>query len=62
MWDSLMSGAVRITPAEYFLSSFIRMHGEDITLFGDGSTTVIYLKQPVSLKVQSQNETKRKEL
>jgi len=56
MWDSLMSGAIRITPAEYFLSSFIIMRGEDITLFGDGSTIVIHLKQPVSLKIQSQNE------
>ena len=50
MWDSLMGGAIRITPAEYFIDRFIHLRGGDITMFGDGITTVFYLKQPISLK------------
>jgi len=53
MWDNKMGGAIRITPAEYFLSDFLHMHGEDVTMFGDGDTIVIFLEQPVSLKTQS---------
>jgi hypothetical protein len=51
--DSSISRAIRITPAEYFLNNSIHMHGEDIIMFGDGSTIVIFLKQPVPLKIQS---------
>lgn len=53
MWDNSMGGAIRITPAEYFLGDFLHMHGEDITMFGDGYTIVVFLEKPISLKIQS---------
>jgi hypothetical protein len=46
-----MGGAIRVKGgAEYFLEKAIIMHGEDVTIFGDGRTIVINLTQPHSLK------------
>jgi hypothetical protein len=46
-----MGGAIRVKGgAEYFLDKAIIMHGEDVTIFGDGRTIVINLTQPHSLK------------
>jgi hypothetical protein len=48
--DMLMGGAIRITPAEYFIDRFLHLHGDDITMFGDGVTVVFHLEQPIFLK------------
>jgi hypothetical protein len=46
-----MGGAIRVKGgAEYFLDKPIIMHGEDVTIFGDGNTVVINLTQPLYLK------------
>jgi len=46
-----MGGAMRVKGGvEYFLDKPIIMHGEDVTIFGDGSTVVINLTQPHYLK------------
>jgi len=50
-----MGGAVKVKRAEYFLSSFIRMHGEDVTLFGDGYNETIFLQRPYTLTDESLN-------
>jgi hypothetical protein len=50
---SSMGGAIRVKGgAEYFLDKPIIMHGEDVTIFGDGNTVVINLTQPLYLKYQ----------
>jgi hypothetical protein len=47
-----MGGAIRVKGGvEYFLDKAIIMHGEDVTIFGDGSTVVINLTQPHYLKL-----------
>jgi hypothetical protein len=46
-----LGGAIRVKGgAEYFLDKSIIMRGEDVTIFGDGSTVVINLTQPHHLK------------
>ena len=47
-----MGGAIRIKSEEYFLNSHIRMHGENIMLFGDGQTELIYLTDKCILNDQ----------
>lgn len=44
-----MGGAIRIKRAEYFLSHFIRMHGNDVILFGDGNNLIVHLQIPYIL-------------
>jgi len=44
-----MGGVIRIKKAEYFLNSSLRMHGENVILFGDGYTYVIHLESPYRL-------------
>jgi len=46
-----MGGAIRVKGgAEYFLDKPLIMHGEDVTIFGDGNTVVISLTQALYLK------------
>jgi hypothetical protein len=48
-----MGGAIRVKGgAEYFIDKPITLHGEDVTIFGDGNTVVINLAQPFYLKHQ----------
>jgi len=50
---SSMGGAIRVKGgAEYFIDKPIIMHGEDVTIFGDGNTAVINLTKPLYLKYQ----------
>jgi len=42
--------AIRVTRMEAFLDDFIHLHVDDLTIFGDGCTEVIVLKQTYSLK------------
>jgi hypothetical protein len=44
-----MGGAIRIKRSEYFLSNSIRLHGNDVTLFGDGNNLIIHLQSPYYL-------------
>ncbi len=44
-----MGGAIRIKGNEYFLDKFIRMHGKDVILFGDGANLIAHLKEPYIL-------------
>jgi hypothetical protein len=44
-----MGGAIRIKRSEYFLSSSIRLHGNDVILFGDGKNLIMYLQNPYYL-------------
>lgn len=55
IWDELMGGAIRITSAEYFIDRFIHLHGDDVTMFGDGVTVVLHLEQPIPLKEQNKS-------
>jgi len=48
-----MGGAIRIVSGDYFLDSFIRMHGDDVVLFGDGHTETMYLQRPYTLTNES---------
>jgi len=50
IWDRLMGGAIRITSAVYFIDRFLQLHGDDVTMFGDGITVVFHLEQPIFLK------------
>jgi hypothetical protein len=50
---SSMGGAIRVQGGtEYFIDKPIIMHGEDVTIFGDGETVVINLMEPLYLKYQ----------
>jgi hypothetical protein len=54
IWDEIIGGAIRITSAEYFIDRFIHLHGDDITMFGDGVTVVFHIEQPIHLREQNE--------
>jgi len=49
-----MGGAIRVARGEYFLGSFIKMHGENVTLFGNGFTEIVFLQRPYVLTIEGQ--------
>jgi len=48
-----MGGAIRVVRSDYFFNRSVRMHGEDVVLFGDGYTETIYLQRPYLLTNES---------
>jgi len=40
-----MGGAIRVKRGEYFFKSSVLLHGEDITLFGEGRKNTIHLQR-----------------
>lgn len=52
-----VGGAIKVKPAEYFLNNFIHLHGEDVTLFGEGHTRIVNLKRPYTLSAEAKKRS-----
>lgn len=48
-----MGGAIRVVRGDYHFTGFIKMRGEDIVLYGDGHTEMIYLQRSYKLTNES---------
>lgn len=56
-----MAGAIRIVKGKYEMKKgSIRMHGDDVTMFGDGYTKIVYLHQSYVLTNENQNSYSEK--